>query len=473
MILDDENEQGEQDSVSDERMPLFLESLESHWDDVALENDEEHRQHVRDHPSTADRSLGIVLLLLRRYMFLVSNIGAWYFTNGMNGIAMQSFSRVLSEQQQLQQQVTTTKTRGFGATVAITAMVTSLQLLLGAILGWFLLLLYRYSTTTSTKAAATATTKQPPRSKILTFRPSDGMNTLALLHGVGSICTNLGFMYGSASLVQTLKLLEPFETLVLTKLLLPEGEEGSKLTLGVLSSCLLTVGSAISLLNSSSSTEPHPHAIMFALASGLSLSSRNVLQRRQHLGGKPTATNIPIITTNSGTNVRPPQTGSKLERSLVQFTQLSLQSGTVMGFVSILLHSFLFCTDKNHGAALANFLTDAIKWRLLTWHPLYNAFSMITLGFCSALTHSLLNAGKRVFAICMAIFWFRESHGWATIVSLAAVTVGGCWYATETKATGRVASLSSSSWTVRIKPMASLMLLILVFGVVRLESNNN
>jgi ABC-type proline/glycine betaine transport system permease subunit len=141
-----------------------------------------------------------------------------------------------------------------------------------------------------------------------------------------------------------------------------------------------------------------------------------------------------------------------------------------MGLVSILLHSFLFSTDKNHGATLTNVLSNAVDWRLLTWHPLYNAFSMITLGFCSALTHSLLNAGKRVFAICMAIFWFRESHGWATIVSLAAVMVGGCWYATEVKATGRVAS--SSSWTVRIKSLGSLMLLILVYAFVRLESKN-
>jgi hypothetical protein len=454
-MIVDQSEQDEQYGVSDEIIPLYLESSESHWDNDALDNDEEQRQHVRDHPSTAQRSLGIALLLLRQYMFLVSNIGAWYFTNGMNGIAMQSFSRVLSEQQQHQQQahqVTTPITRGFGATVAITAMVTSLQLLLGAILGWSMLLLYRYSTKATT-------TKEPPLNKVLTIRPSERI--LALLHGVGSICTNLGFMYGSASLVQILKLLEPFETLVLTKLLLPAGEEGNKLTLGVLSSCLLTVGSAISLLHTSSSTEPHPHAIMFAIASGLSLSSRNVLQRRQHLGGKPTA-NVPKTS---------PQMGSKLERSLVQFTQLSLQSGTVMGLISILLHSFLLYTDKNHGATLTEVLSDAINWKLLTWHPLYNAFSMITLGFCSALTHSLLNAGKRVFAICMAIFWFRESHGWATIVSLAAVTVGGCWYATETKTTGRMASLSSS-WTVRIKPLASLMLLIFVYAVVRLESKN-
>jgi hypothetical protein len=59
---------------------------------------------------------------------------------------------------------------------------------------------------------------------------------------------------------------------------------------------------------------------------------------------------------------------------------------------------------------------------------------MITLGFCSALTHSLLNAGKRVFAICMAMLWFREGlTNPATLAGLALVAIGGSWYSLETK----------------------------------------
>lgn len=46
---------------------------------------------------------------------------------------------------------------------------------------------------------------------------------------------------------------------------------------------------------------------------------------------------------------------------------------------------------------------------MLLWHPLYKAFSVITLGFYSALTHALLNTGKRIFAILLAVLWFRES----------------------------------------------------------------
>ena len=58
---------------------------------------------------------------------------------------------------------------------------------------------------------------------------------------------------------------------------------------------------------------------------------------------------------------------------------------------------------------------------------------MITLGFCSALTHSLLNAGKRVFAILMAILWFGEDFSIATVFGLLTVAGGGAWYSTESK----------------------------------------
>ena len=41
---------------------------------------------------------------------------------------------------------------------------------------------------------------------------------IGFLHYVGCLCTNIGFVYGSASLVQVIKLLEPIETLMLAML---------------------------------------------------------------------------------------------------------------------------------------------------------------------------------------------------------------------------------------------------------------
>jgi uncharacterized ion transporter superfamily protein YfcC len=58
---------------------------------------------------------------------------------------------------------------------------------------------------------------------------------------------------------------------------------------------------------------------------------------------------------------------------------------------------------------------------------------MITLAFCSALTHSLLNAGKRVVAIAMAIVWFKEGFTVRNVLGLAVTLLGGCWYTWESK----------------------------------------
>jgi drug/metabolite transporter (DMT)-like permease len=206
-------------------------------------------------------------------------------------------------------------------------------------------------------------------------------------------------MYGKASLVQVIKLLEPFETLMLSQVFFREG----KCTIGIVSSMIVVVGAAMSLMKLQS-TPPHPLSILFAILSGLTLSCRNVLQRKHH------SDDTPIV-----------QHWSKLEKSVVQFTQLSFFSGLWTGGVAVVLYLmvqpyFVPC-----------------DFQVLLWHPLYNVFSMITLGFCSALTHSLLNAGKRVFAISMAMLWFREGLNPPTLAGLLTVGIGGFWYSWESK----------------------------------------
>jgi len=401
----------------EELLPLHQEVPEDEDDD------EQNRS------STAQQSLGVVLLQLRHYGVLFTNVGAWYTTNGMNGIAMQGLAGSVRRDSVME---------SFLSIVAVTSIVTALQLFFGALLGFSLLYAH----------ARLVPTSQPFHIRnYLTFNKNE--STLAVFHGTGSICTNLGFMYGSASLVQIIKLLEPFETLLFTKLLLPD--ESKFFTLGVTSSMTLTVGAAVSLIKSQKK-QPHPHAILFALLSGLTLSTRNVLQRKHH----------------SKKNME--YEVSKLEKSLMQFTQLSWQSGIVMTAFAVVLHLyFVLQSSHHHGETLALALLG-LNWRVLTWHPLYNAFSMITLGFCSALTHSLLNAGKRVFAIVMAIVWFREAFSRATAVGLALVFVGGCWYTIESKANSNKAAVAS--WTSWWKPMMSVLLLQVIYMVHAFDNKN-
>ena len=364
-----------------------------------LRDDEAHGRQRREHHDQRF-SMNSIIMILRRYVLMLINIAAWYTTNGMNGISMQSFAS-----QQVANADDFTKS-------AVTVFVTALQLLLGALLGRTLLYVYcNYIAPT-----------EEPRKPIDFWKSTTSQTILAGLHAVGSTCTNLGFINGKASLVQVIKLFEPFETLFFTKLLVKE--EGDLFTTGVISSMCLTLGAALSLLPTKSKQNPsYVRAIVFATFSGLSLSLRNVLQRRQHASQQ----DFSHVT-------------DKLEKSLILFTQVSLHSGRLLIVVAVLLlMPSLLSGDSSSNSSSSSeqplaILLTGLNVGLLSWHPLYNVFSMITLGFVSAVTHSLLNAGKRVYAILMAILWFSEAFTSKTVKGLLLVTVGGCWYAIEMKA---------------------------------------
>lgn len=365
---------------------------------VITDDSKEH-----DEASSRDEasSFWVAFFKTRAFVFLmqIANIMAWYWTNGMNGIAMQSYAEKVNDPSLLPSAYLR-----FFSTIALTGVVTCFQLLLGALIGRFLLF---------------------SLNKTITWQQITSTHSLPLsgLHALGSIATNLGFMYGKASLVQVIKLLEPFETLMLSQVFFKEG----KCSIGIVSSMMVVVGAAMSLLKLQS-TPPHPLSILFAILSGLTLSCRNVLQRKHH--HQDTAAI---------------QHWSKLEKSVVQFTQLSYFSGLWTGQFALVIYLMV----QPHFVPC--------NYQVLLWHPLYNVFSMITLGFCSALTHSLLNAGKRVFAICMAMLWFREGLNPATLAGLALVGIGGFWYSLESK---RKETSSSPEYDKLVKSLIGLAMLL-------------
>ncbi len=358
------------------------------------------------------------------HVLQIVNIFLWYWANGMNGIAMQTFATQVG-----QGLLTTSSTLRSLSVLSTCCFVTSRQLLLGAAIGRVLLLLLNPKLSWS---------------KI----QSTHWWPMSILHGIGSLATNTGFMYGKASVIQVLKLLEPFETLILSHLLFRE----STFSPGVVSSMAVVVGAAASLLNLQP-TAPSTQAVAAALVSGATLSCRNVLQRKHHrLAPTGTArtpherrcTDHSSSTSSSSSSSSSPTSSSpervvgnnldKLEKSVVQFTQLSFYSGLWIGATSLLLRGLLVRPDEYGYGTSYNDTAMSPSPQVFLWHPLYNVFSMITLGFCSALTHSLLNSGKRVFAICLAMLWFHEGLNPASLSGLFLVGVGGYWYLAESQA---------------------------------------
>lgn len=431
---------------------------------------------------------------------LLMNIMAWYFTNGMNGISMQSYAASLRER--------SIDGSLRAADLSLTAVVTILQLLAGTIMGIFVLLVHQ-SFHTGGKGDTRTFLKK-------TFSWTVGDLLLSSLHGIGSLATNLGFIYGSASLVQILKLVEPFETLILTKLC--SAEESKMLSIAIVASMTTVTMSAIALVQQRKA-KPHPAAIFFALCSGFALSSRNVAQRRWYA---KQAKSAPVQSTNSSLpsvvesvttrpqNVSTPKSAlengkdetesvsksiseipeqsassvasQQVIKSLTQFTQLSLQSGFMLAFMTFvqlalsgsmvqILTSFTVFPPVPVAINAASPMLH-ISWQVFLWHPLYNIFSMITLGFCSALTHSLLNAGKRVVAILMAIIWFNEPFSIRTIVTLSVIGLGGSWYvcAVQQKSGGSKLSTATVPYTTAwflehrlIQPLLCMVLLTIVY----------
>jgi hypothetical protein len=358
-----------------------------------------------------------IAYILRTALPLITNILAWYATNGMNGIAMQKASVALRKDHP-----------SLFTILANTALITSAQLLLGAILGRFLLYLHSCCKFRSNLIVHTFGFDLLQPAQIL----------LAALHSMGSVSTNLGFMFGSASLVQIIKLMEPFQTLILSKFL---SEEGKRITPGIITSMSLTVGAAVSLIKSRPQSSP-VLAVFFAVLSGFTLSSRNVIQRHQYASFKATTTAA----------LKQMEEQGQLERALVQFTQISMQSGMLV--MTILLPLMIIAPREQMLYAHEGALRTHID--VFLWHPLYNVFSMITLAFCSALTHSLFNAGKRVVAIAMAIVWFKEEITTKNLLGFAATLVGGCWYTCESQI-----KKSQSSW---LKCGPALLVLYFLFS---------
>jgi drug/metabolite transporter (DMT)-like permease len=107
---------------------------------------------------------------------------------------------------------------------------------------------------------------------------------VGLLHCIGCLCTNIGFAFGSASLVQVIKLLEPIETLLLSAIVivLTNTDYATRiseiLSVKKMASTFIIVGGT-SMLLAQKEMEANYKSIVFALGSGFCMALRNVLKK--------------------------------------------------------------------------------------------------------------------------------------------------------------------------------------------------
>lgn len=341
-------------------------------------------------------------LQVSRSIFLAICIAIWCLGNSMNGVSMQKLATSVPDN------------RNYFTTATF---VTVVQLLTGALMAAVLLRLLA-------SASPTSIDKQ-------------GAWGIGILHAIGSLATNLGFFWsGSATLVQTLKLLEPFEVLLFSVLL----QDRKRVSVGLLCSMIVTLAGARMLIQTHYASSTSIQTLACVLVSGLALSLRNVTYRRRN--------------TNSEKEIPESTVAVLLETSIRQFAQMSWQAALVL-MIPLALDYLAHHVGRGGEQFGALFKTEP-SWML--WHPLYNIFSVITLAFCSALTHSLWNAGKRVFAIIVAGLWFQEDL-WterSTSTGLLLVTVGALWYARETHVSSKTGKQGIMRW---IKPLITFVLI--------------
>lgn len=430
----------------------------------------------RDYP-TRRVSTGAVANLRRQlpeYIILALVVSAWLGCSCMNSNAMKELEQSLrhpvgDSRRRLSgpassnidaiiivggnadSQILTSRTDYLLCIIAMTSLVTAVQLMVGALLGCLLVIVHSHLRNRSTKQAIKRCFAAQPYGYV----QNNMLLALPVLHAMASVFSNLGFMHDSASLVQIIKLLEPLETFVLTDLYLGGSQERRRLTLGVFSSVILTVSAAYFTLKTSQA-EARLDAVVFALIAGIASVCRNVLKRHHEVQKLEVPTSFDAPTRRDGPynimlrgssilkSSRRELNAAKFERALIQFTRLSFQSGIFVSLLAGVLHCSFYGTLPSSRGVTDHYLSEEkgriLEWGVFSWQPLYSACSIVALCFCSALTHSLVSAGQGVVNVTLEIAWFQQPLTAAYASSFALVSVGACWYIIESKQAEEVAA---------------------------------
>jgi len=375
-----------------------------------------------------------------KIMIVATLTFCWYFSSSMNAVGTQrAVQEIYNKKESIGPESYPIRHRNVAVMTSLTAMQLIAGLCIAKILSWVISSLYTSSheqgkmfsaatvTTTATTRISTINTSNITSSKRLIAA------TIGFLHYFGCLFTNLSFAYGSATVVQVVKLLEPVETLFLTFILntfsfniFKENANQQITSLKICSVIVIIAGTSLLLLSTGiEHNAVNFYSITFALCSGFAMSSRNVAQQttKERLVNKDCTMENNIICRESW--VRATIVGLN---NFIQITSYAI----LPSLMTLLLIADLSLFEATEGGR------NIIWWSLMSmvksgiqailYHGLFNIASISVLSLTTALTHSLLNVGKRLSNIIVALIVFRRPLGLTGVSGLCIAAMGGIIY---------------------------------------------
>mmetsp|Transcript_33613 Transcript_33613/g.49393 ORF Transcript_33613/g.49393 Transcript_33613/m.49393 type:complete len:1148 (-) Transcript_33613:125-3568(-) len=405
------------------------------------------RSPAQPSPLQSSQNSEVQGLSLRMVLVVGSFTACWYYTSSKNAVATQ---QLVQEYRRLGAENDVHEKVDDFSPFPIVAVLTALQLLVGLCISWPLH--YLLASKDGKNNLDSNDTVGPKRVRLL---------LVGNLHFLGCLFTNLGFAYGSASLVQVVKLMEPIETLFLTALInvfFIRRDHGITST-KFLSIVVIIFGTALLLMRKGMKQQANFLSVAFALCSGFAMASRNVVQKSAHKRSeKGKANNLSH------------QGGVPWKQAAVNgmFNFLSITAMAVIPASIFLGKAEIMGSNQIDGSVVMWMLRSAgqLGAQAIIFHGLYNIASISVLTLISAQSHSLLNVGKRICNVLVAALVFHEPVGPIGILGLGIAAIGGALYSNAP------ATLAILSWNKVVCSKGSkLMLLVSLLSIFCMNTN--
>ena len=338
----------------------------------------------------------------------------WYFTSSKNAVAIQH----------LVEQVLRSGEKGVGGSstklssaIEIMTILSIFQLLAGLCMACLINFILKRKSKMKEQKQMTETETEETGSKKSTV-------AIGALHFAGCLCTNLGFAFGSASLVQIVKLLEPIETLIFTVVVTKS--LSSVTARKTFSMFAIIIGTSMLLLQKNNNASSNSNAIVFALCSGICMAGRNTAVKKFD-------SKLPAKEEKKSYNQ---EQQVDWHMAAVDGIQKFIQITGSATLVSVLALPFAVGLSASGNMISATTLLLSSGWiglQSIIYHGLYNIASISVLCLISAQSHSLLNVGKRVSNVLVAATVFQENIGIQGIMGLLVAATGGFAYLSSPK----------------------------------------